>query len=358
MKKAKVSVGKMIAKAAALTSPHEKVAKLRAEKINGVPRVVAEALLDANSVKANGAEAPAAPAPVSQEELQPAQGVLVPLKFLAAALEIAPKGDARTYLNGVYVHQLADGQTRVVATEGHRLLVLALHAGQGEIAWARAGGILLPTDDLKRIVRWFGKDGDVMVSYGIGHPHAVLTKHGDCGVFTLQVAPDYASRFPDYQKIMLTTSELLTAERVPLESTNLNPDYLKSAGVVANKLEAKGIMPWICGDAKATVLFTFTGMPEAVMYLSPMGQPEECLPAPTARLIGTDAIKQTIAKLLAAEKVSRENAKRAKVKHCIEQSLARADKIAERIVKLKEALKPLIAAPKPADKPPAAPPAP
>ena len=352
MKKAKVNVGKMVAKAASIASPHEKVRQLRAAKmVNGVPRAIAADLRDADpapGVPVNGHGEPAAPAPVTQEDLPEAQGLLVPLKFLAAALEIAPKGESRPYLNGVYLHQLPDGQTRVVATEGHRLLVLNLAPGQAEIAWARQGGILLPTEDLRRIVRWFGKDGEVLVSYGVGHPSVKLTSHGDCGSFSIPALGDYATRYPDYQRIMLSSAEVLTSERVALESTNLNPDYLKSAGVIANKLEAKGIMPFIGGDAKATVLFTFPGVPEAVMYIMPMGQPDECVPAPVMRMIGSDAIKSTISRLQAAEKISRENAKRTKIAKFKEQSTVKADKLAERITKLKAALQPLIEAPKPA----------
>jgi hypothetical protein len=265
------------------------------------------------------AEAPAA------EELAPAVSIEVPTRLLRAALSVAGKDDSRYYLNGVRIHQTPDGQTRVVATDGCRLLV-ANFTLESAIDWAREG-VTVPTEQLTRMLRYFGKDAAMLdVSFGVGHQHMIFTAPGDGGSF--KVAP-IDGQYPDYQKVMDSGAEAFTAERDGVAAPMIDPAYLKSASQVAAAFESEGIQAHTgSSNAKTPVVFTFQGVDSAVLYIMPKTVAADySLPDATVKMYGRGAMKKTVEDLRESAKHSRNHAKKCKHEKFKKLSIARAERL-------------------------------
>lgn len=233
------------------------------------------------------------------EALEPAQAVILPGDFLAAALQVAAKKDeARPYLNCVYLHQVGD-QFRVVAGDGHRLLVMSTSAAIG-INWGEKG-LLLNRADLDRISKFInkGEAQDLEVSYGPGHLHAIVREIGGIATFTL-TPNDHP--YVQYQRVLDGVKAFNGGERRPTEATCINPAYMKAAGAVAAVLESTGVFAFM-DDADGPCAFTFDGVPGAILLAMPMkpdpAQKAAALPAATVRLLSDGAIKGSIAALKA-----------------------------------------------------------
>jgi len=283
------------------------------------------------------------PKPPEPVILAEPQTLRLDLKFLHACITVAPTKDVRTYLNGVHIHQLPDGQTRVVATDGHRLLAVVVPNEQ-TLEWAAGGGVTLPTSELQRIARYFGKQGEVDIAFGIGHPTATISQPGDMAKFSLTLLTD--DRWPDYQRVMDAGAAAFSSERVSMETANINTDYLKSAGHIANQLDAKGVMPFVGGDPKCWVVFTFAEVPEALLYIMPMGQPDECVSDTATRMLGKASMTETVALLREQAKLKTARAKVAKHKFFRDQFTAASLKLNQRADALESKLMLQITGPK------------
>lgn len=287
---------------------------------------------------------PAAKSQATVEELAPAQLLDLPAKFVHAALSIAPQDDTRYYLNGVYVHQLADLSVRIVATDGHRLFVCSV-AKEQEIGWARKGAIL-PAADLQRIVKYLGKKASVVrVQFGVSHP--VMKVEEIDGMATFQVKP-IDGEFPDYQRVVDAAAAVFTAEREEMSLTQIDSKYLRAAGALAGQLESRGVIPFLAeqGSSAASV-FTFPEVPEALLYIMSQrtADKQEALPAPTVRLFGEAAMKQTLLALENQLKRTRENAKAAKHEKFRVQFEQKAERLQLRIDQLRANLAPKLTGP-------------
>lgn len=291
------------------------------------------------------------PAQPEQVELPAAQAIDVPLKFVVAALSIAPKNDTRMCLGGVYLHQLEDKALRIVATDGHRLFVAQVEQEQ-EISWLRQG-VIVPRAQLERILKYIGKDAPgLRIEYGTGHPSLKIEEIGGMAVF--QFAP-VDGTYPDYQRVVDSAAPVFTAEREELSMTTIDSDYLKAAGALSAQLGSKGIIPFLTGqDSSVPSVFAFGNVPEALLYIASQRSRAEALPAPTVKLFGADAMQRTLADLEAQIVKTREGAQAAKHEKFRDQKNLKADRLQARADELRAALSTKLAAPAAAVAPPPA----
>jgi hypothetical protein len=310
------------------------------------PQTSDKSVVATQAPKANGT--PKAP---EVTELPPAQVLELPVRFLAAALTVAPSSEKRTYLNGVRIHQLPSGQLRIVATDGHRLLAISIE-GAPRTDWA-AAGITIATDQLQRIVRYLGKDAEtVSVSFGVGHKAVTLS--GDAvATFSAQPLETYGVPYPDYQRVMDQAVSAFTSQRVEMETSSLDPKYIKSAAAIAAVLGSKGIMPFIGGDSKLATVFTFADVPQALLYIMPQAAPQNCIEAPALRMLGSSASADIVAKLKEQAAASRKHAKTCKHKKFADLSIGRAERLEARALSIQAAISVKLEAPKPAPTAPA-----
>lgn len=288
------------------------------------------------------------------EQLEPATSITVPASLLAAALAIAPKSEpSRPYLAGLYLHQTGDGDVRMVATDGHRMLVLNVPAvGEGARHEAHkwgAEGVILPGDAMTRIARYIGKDENagVTISYGVGHPHVGVTEVN--GMARFAVSP-IGGRYPEYQKVVADAADAFTTSREPTETNAVDASYLKSAGAVAAALGAPHVFPFVGADGKCTV-FTFATVPGAILYIMPVRQNSTSagLQAETVRLIGAAGMAGTIAALKAHETRTRTAANNQRLSKEDRAKLTeKADAYKRRIEEIQAACLPALPAPAPA----------
>lgn len=298
---------------------------------------------------------PAAAAPAATETeaeaLAPAQELELPLNFVKAALSIAPKDDTRYYLNGVYVQQLDDLVVRLVATDGHRLFVSSFEQ-KTEIAWARPG-VILPREELERIVKYVGKDAPgLRVEFGVNHPSLKIHEIAGMAVFTLKAID---GKYPDYQRVVDSAASVFSAEREELQQTTLDSSYLKAAGALAAVLESKGIIPFLATEESAPSVFAFADRPEALLYIMGQRNDRPALAAPTIKLFGAAAMQATLEKL--EEQITRTeaNAKAAKHEKFRKQFEDKAARLRLRAEQIRSNLLPALPAPAASQSPPAAP---
>lgn len=300
-----------------------------------VPRGAAAGLIAAAKAKDAGA--------VEQEELAPVQSIELPLRFLIAALSVAAKDDTRHFLNGVFVHQLADNALRIVGTDGHRIFVVQL-AQKDPIAWAQAGAIL-PREELDRIVKYLGKGtNDVRIEFGLKHPSMKFIEVDGIAVFTVK---PIEGTFPNYSVITDKAAAAFTDQREELSQIAIDSSYLKAAGALSAQLGSKGVIPYLAPEgAGYPSVFAFADVPEALLYVmnQSVGK-REALPASTARLFGADAIRSTIANLQEAIKVSERNIKTAKHDKFKQASRDKIARLKLRIEQLTATLAPALPAP-------------
>ena len=234
------------------------------------------------------------------EALEPAQSVLIDPASIAAVLSVAAKKDqARPYLSSVYLHQVED-QLRIVATDGHRILILSQPL-KGSLNWGTAG-VMIPRAELDRIAKFIGKGTEeepatIEVSYGRNHQHIVISAVGDIGTF--KVTPQ-EGQFVDYRRTVEKVRAFNGGERKPTEATCINPAYMKAAGAIAATLGSTGVYAFMESGSEPCA-FTFHDVPGAVLIQMPIRQdkPEKALAVETIRLLGDSAMRGSIAALKA-----------------------------------------------------------
>lgn len=251
------------------------------------------------------------PAPGSaevSEELEPATAVEVSVKFLMAALTVAPKKDTRYYLNGVFLQSVGD-QLRIVSTDGHRLLVITTDLTR-PLTWAEEG-VIIPRDSLERICKYVGKaeDAQVSISFGRKHPVMRIAEIGGIGQFAL--AP-IDGRFPEYMRVVASAGEVLASERKPLETNAIGSDYLKAAGAIAAQLDSPHVFPFIGSGDGLPCVFTFHNQPGAMLIVMPVREDvKAALPTRIVQMVGDNGMARSLAALKAHETRCREAAKKA-----------------------------------------------
>lgn len=128
-----------------------------------------------------------------------------------AASRIRAKNDLRYYLNGIFV-EATKSQTLVVATDGHRLIVLRSAAENG---LKDAVSLIIPADAARCIVD--GSLGSLrqlqLTQLPDGKWQVPLLKWGIDMTFH-----PIAANYPDWRKVI--------PKSVSMEATNLNPKYV------------------------------------------------------------------------------------------------------------------------------------
>jgi DNA polymerase III subunit beta len=115
--------------------------------------------------------------------------------------------ESRPILNGV-LWQLADGEMRMVATNGHRLAKLSVPAGAGSAPHA---DLIVPPKALAQVQRLFGGDEDIEVARSENH---LGFRQGGRRVYTRLIEgpyPNYEQVIPkDNDRIAIADKETLT----------------------------------------------------------------------------------------------------------------------------------------------------
>lgn len=283
---------------------------------------------------------PAAAQDTTAQQLPDGQKVRVSLNRLAALLAIAPTKDARTNLNGVYLHQVG-GELRLVATDGHRMLVLS--QDQPEVlGWGEAG-VILPTAELAHILKYTGKDCDetLTISYGAGHPHAVVNYE----IATFNVRP-VDGTFPPYARVFDDVGKAFAGGEVePLQTAGLNAKYVKAAGAVSAALESESLFFFPPRDDKSATVFTFGGCSGAVLIVMPFKADRPALSGNVVRIIGDKGMASSIAALKAHATRNHKAAKEAKKAEDRERLEKIAASYEARIADIQAGLKPALPAP-------------
>jgi hypothetical protein len=217
--------------------------------------------------------------------------ITIDVDELRPMLAVAPKADARFYLNGVQIAKRGN-DLRLTATDGHRLLIQSLPF-EGELPWGK-DGIILPTEQLERILKYTGTKWErpLTISYGENHEAVKISTEG--AVF--KVHPIDGS-FPKIKQITDDVGKILLSEREPLETTSILPKYLKAAGQIATLLGAEGVFCY--PDAKSEAIFTFAGAPNVILIQMGMRSDKPPIGAAIARMIGKPALAGTLTALKA-----------------------------------------------------------
>lgn len=297
---------------------------------------------------------PAKPAAVTPEkvvgeELGEVETVKVPVKFLIAALSVAPKDDARFMLNGVYLKQSADKLLRMVCTDGHRLFVCNVLLEE-KVSWAMKG-VIVPREHLERVVKYIGRKAENL-EIGFGENHSLLTVTEIDGIGSFKFRP-VDGKYPPYQQVIDSAAHVFGEEREAMSITTVDAAYLKGAGVLSAALGSSGVSPFLSSDGKTASVFAFSDVPEALLYIMPQKSRDEVLPAATVKLFGKPAMTATLTALEEQIKKTKTNAKTAKHKKFRDQFDEKAKRLQGRADQLRAALSVKLTAPKPEPETPA-----
>lgn len=268
------------------------------------------------------------------EPLEPAMSVTLPIKYLNAALAVAAKKDqTRPHLCALYLHQMEDLSLRLVASDGHRMLVISTDCDR-ELNWGK-DGVLLPRLEIDRIAKYCGKGEEVQVDISFGPKHAAVNIAEHLGMAQFTVTP-VEGQYVDYKRLMAQIGDVIgsDAARLPADTSALNRDYLKAAGVVAASLESASVRPFIDPSGKHGAVFTFDD-PGAILVVMPMRVDTPALRAPTMRILGADGMSRTLAALKAHETRNRTAAAQAKGKEERAKLEGVADQYAKRISEIR-----------------------
>lgn len=204
------------------------------------------------------------------EALPPLTSVRLPIALIDAALEVAARGDVRFYLNTVRVHAVG-GQLRVVATDGHRMLVLShgTDAEDGALPEWTAEGVLIDREALRETVALLRRNslgGFCTVAYGTGHKQVEVGSDNGFATFRVNAVE---GKFPDYERVLGGAGVSLShTDAVPLEAASIAVAYFKSVSTVAQKLGASAVSAFTSSRENAGV-FLFEGAPHAVLIVMP-----------------------------------------------------------------------------------------
>lgn len=146
-------------------------------------------------------------------------------KLYLVALAVSAVNDVRYYLNGVKVEKNLNGGINLIATDGHRLIVL--HDAEGSITGA--DGVILPQLKLPKPGRnavlsleFTGTDNEVACEVNVYETMRLTSRYVD-------------GRFPEWRAIMPHEHELSAY----IEPSSFNPDLLKGFEKVADAYGAQ-----------------------------------------------------------------------------------------------------------------------
>jgi len=232
------------------------------------------------------------------------QSVYVPLLALRAALTCASDEQTRLYLNGVFVHA-TEIEYRVVATDGHRMLVYStpLPTKGGNVLptppWL-AQGVIIPREGLKERLALLAKVGssDIEVAFQIGAPHLVLSDVQQSCIFKMRPVD---GTFSEYQRILDRLKVFESRSTGDMASIHYDSGYLKGVGEIAKLLDSDSVRVFGIdgGDHAEPTLVTFPGCSEALLVLMPMSKgTAAAIGAGAARML-SGAVAGTVAALRA-----------------------------------------------------------
>jgi DNA polymerase III beta subunit, central domain len=290
--------------------------------------------------------APPPEKPAEQQVLGPPFKLLILASDLKPFLTIAPTKEQRHYLNGVHVHKVGN-ELRLVATDGHRLLVQSIEHND-PLPWAEGDGVILPSERLARIAKYLGTGNEpVELVYGANWKSLTL----GCASATFDVTL-IDGKYPDYVRVLADVGDVFSAEREPLETSAINPKYLKQAGQIGALYEAEGVFCFT-GKGEGAMAFTFAGVKGVILVQMGMRADKPTLEGSVAKLIGERGMTGTLAALKAHETRNRTAAKKAKDEAERGRLAAAADRFAARIAEIMAGLAPQLEH-KPQDEAPAA----
>jgi len=234
----------------------------------------------------------------------PGESLVVPVSLLQTALLTAAHKDVRHYLNGVFVHAV-DGDVRIVATDGHRLIVSRIDLdGTPVPEWAEAG-VIIPAEELRQALPLLSRNGvlpsygarhesgSVVIDYGINHPRVTLRAFNGFASFSLTPVD---GKYPDYARVLASQGATLARnEGQALRATGIDTRYLKSVADIAGKLGAKAVHPFIGSDNEQAAFFTFDGAPDTVLIVMGMRSDGDHVSPSVVRMVGKEGVAASIA---------------------------------------------------------------
>jgi hypothetical protein len=290
-------------------------------------------------------------------------GVEIPLRLISTALMIAARDDIRLYLNGVYVH-VEGSDVRVVATDGHRLIVSTCPLVGSPPDWGK-DGVIVPAAELAQClpllrkhgfeehggVRSFAArkmstsndDGSIILRHRKDQDNVYVQARSGFALFQLRrVDMD----FPDYARVIAGNVVALTRDDCePLRANAIDSKYLRSVGDVALKLGARAVHSFVGSEPGVAAFFTFDGKPDTLLIVMPMRGEDETVPVGVLKIAGPAAIKASLsayrAHLTRTQKALAEWKHTGKGDESLKQLEIRAKRFEDQIARLKDAPKAL-----------------
>ncbi|EPS1221635.1 hypothetical protein ACVBR5_000861 [Burkholderia cenocepacia] len=153
---------------------------------------------------------------------------------LKAVQIIAPKNDIRYFMNGVLV-EAREKETRLVATDGHRLVVYRIECNN-EVPAGESISIIVPNAVIDRLK--LGKETPDEVTFESADDGRMFISHDDIRVTFKPIE----GNFPNYRKV--------TPEKVSGESGHFKPGYLfdfqKVGAALKRQRTVNNILPLLC----------------------------------------------------------------------------------------------------------------
>jgi hypothetical protein len=249
---------------------------------------------------------PPVPQAGTRPEVIPAtQSLVLPLKFITAALLTSGKDDIRYYLNGVYLHAV-DGEIRICGTDGHRMIVSRFTPDKDQQLpqWCEAG-LILPRTELAQALPILDKNARLH-QCDSSDPSVIIDHKPGAETVTLRSINGFASfamkpvegKFPDYARILAGNgANLARGEGEAMTAAGINVRYIKGAADVASRLGATAIHSFSSSSESAS-LYTFEGAPDTVLIIMCM-RTGPAVPDGVIKLLGPDAIAASISALKA-----------------------------------------------------------
>lgn len=165
------------------------------------------------------------------------QKVAVFLPALEACLAFASNDDTRAYLTGVYI-TWADGKTKCVATDGHKLCIAETERDVSEVLSIPAvehASVIVQASDAKELTRWATDDADVPPQFINAQMFAIMEIQGDDLTFTsydgklTKKCKAIDATYPDYTRVIPSPDKKPTLEGAIGFNAKYLADILKVA---------------------------------------------------------------------------------------------------------------------------------
>lgn len=184
----------------------------------------------------------------------------IPVSVIAAASNAMAKQDIRYYLNGMMVEKSSNGGVRVVATNGHHLIVI--RAANGRIQQRKKAQYIIPAKMILSIVK--AAKPNMEVELKISSSGQVSARIADV-TFHEKIIE---GRFPDWEKVIPDDDQ-------STGPTGLAPQYVESVVKAHNsiwKFEGVGSrfhgIEWYMRGADKPVIAVFGGAFEDIHALA------------------------------------------------------------------------------------------